>query len=643
MTYMATTKKDDSLLNLLKSRLTLADRFHKKWRGDVKKWIKDYNIQTIGDAEISSLTNKIHIPYIFSTIESGIPTMFEQVPSVIMTARGREDKEFTDWTNQVWDYVKTRLKLEEKIEDVGYLFKVSGHGGLKYGWITETETVTEEREVPIANEDGTPVESQTIMEKTEVLTRDEPYVETYDYDKLYYSPESKFVIDDDENRIPYILCEHVRTEDEVKELYGRRPSKTEAMDLSSIDKELNERHEGLVNEEDIKRVKLYDYYGTLPKKESKDENWKSSKVYYVVFTNEEIIREPEHFRKKPIIQVKNYGLPTEFHGFGDPKVLRELEQDISLGRARQMDYRDKFGTKIIIPQGTEVDEVALKNPADRTILRMTGQTPPSYMAPPPYPETIIAGIELSKQDLQMASAQLDLSRGSTQSVVDTATGQKIFQEATEKRIGRQRKKMGRLIRAIAKNVLVLCAENWDVERFAKITDTPIEEIEQNQYIEKMKSLGDEYDVDVEVESVTMNRETESAQAIAFYRETKEDPLANHEEILMEVIKKGFRIKNVERFLSGQVTPEQAIKTLEYMVQVNAIDVKTAERLTMALANAVNQEQGGEEGQGQVGRPPSADAADIVKKAAPGADATQISAQNQASYKQTGVAKGPQGI
>ena len=43
----------------------------------------------------------------------------------------------------------------------------------------------------------------------------------------------------------------------------------------------------------------------------------------------------------------------------------------------------------------------------------------------------------------------------------------------------------------------------------------------------------------------------------------------------------------------------------------------------------------------VGRPPSADAATIMKNSMPGTDETQIQAQTEAAPQQTGVSRGPQ--
>lgn len=648
-------KKDnskDSLLELFNYRNSLSKGFSKKYKDDVKKWIKDYEIDTLPQANIEDLDNVMQIPYIFSTIESNLPSIFETVPSVIMTQRGHEDKDFTEFADKVWNYVATITHLEEKIEDGGQDFLVTGIGNFKYGWRLEEEEIEQPTEAPLMNPDGTPVINpetgapvvQTTIGKVKVPVVDQPFVEVYSYKHIEFAPESQFVVDDEENLIPYLVTMTTMTPDAVEEKYGVRPSKESMrkLDVGEITKDANTEDNNKIQQEDLDRVDVFEYYGTLPKKYLEDDSWRSNKVYYACFTTKEILKQPTPLKKKPFLFVGNYGHTTTFHRFGEPKVLRELEQDVSLGRSRIMDIRDKWGMKVWMPQGMEVDEDALKKSGDFTLLRGIGNTPPQYLTPPPPPETIMTGIEMSRSDIQMASAQLDVSRGGDTNTVDTATGQKIFQAAHDKRNGRKRKKMGNLIKALAKNLLVLCAENWDIEMFAQITDMkePQDQEALAQFIEQMKNLGMEFDVEIDVESITINKETMSAQAIALYRETKDDPLVNRQEILKEALKIGFNKKDFERFLSGQVTPDQALATLQFLVENGVMDITMAEQIAAGLQQIFAGE--GEGGNPQ-GRPATQDPTAIAQKAMEGSDNTQITAQNDAAYKQQGVAKGPQNV
>ncbi len=633
---MAKQKVNDDFLQILKTRLGLAERFSGRRNENVKKWIKDYKLETILEAGIEGLSNKIQIPYIFSTVESGLPTIFERMPQIIMTQRGKMDREFTNFASKIWDYLVSKLGLEEEIENIGTNFKLLGMGVAKYGWEVKKRNTIVEEQVPI-NE----TESQTIQKMYPVPIKNQPFVKEMKYNSIYFSPESVFKMDDEDNEIPYIICRYVKTKEAVEQEYGIKvdDDELEMLNLSEIDPDLaSEDLAKEFRESDLKRIVLYEYYGLLPQ-EFAGKDWEADQNYYLVFNKHRIYKQPEPIDKKPFLLLGNYGLSTDFWKFGDAKVLRELEHDISLGRSRMMDIRDKYGTKIAIPEGTTVDEAALKRPADFTIMRFSGNQMPVYVTPPPIPEAIMIATDQSRSDIQMAAAQLDISRGGIQSAVKTATGQTIYAQAAEKRLNRQKKKIAMFIKALARNLLSLCGENWDEEELSKITDIPLDEIKQAGFLEKMKNIGTLYDISIDIESVTMNRETMAAQAIALYREVKDDPSIKHEEVLKDALKIGFNIIDTDRYLAGEMTPEQLMTAVQQLIQMGILPPEFINTLIQAL-QGMGQPQ---LSKGEEGRPMIQNPVEVMKKSMPGANNLQISAQNRAAYKQTGVPKGPQNI
>lgn len=631
-----TSKQKQELLELLHSRLSMAKVFSKKWRKDVKKWMKDYEIDTLDEINFEDLHNKIQVPYIFSTIESALPSMFERVPNILMLQRGKLDKEFTEFADQVWDYVKERVQLEDKIEEIGMLFLITGLANLKWGWDLVTETVDGPPNIiEVKNDDGVVTGSQEIKTKIKVPVKDDPFVRWYAYDKIYFSPESRFVMDDVENEIPYIICENNLSKDEVEFTYNLKPKDEDVQLIDLTDMDIDDEIDmKSIKNVDKQKVSTYEYYGILPKKYVEDENWRPDKVYYCLFIKSDVTK-PEPEEKKPINLIGNYGVPGTFHKFGEPKVLRELEQDVSLGRSRIADIRDKYGQKIAMANGTEVDEAALRRPADFTILRYIGNQPPVYLNPPPLPETIMIALSQSRQDIQMASAQLDLSRGGSQSVVNTATGQQIFAEATGKRIDRKRRKIAKFLKYLSKNLLKLCALNWEVEKFAQITDRTAEEIQQAQFIEKLARIGEDYDIRIDIESVSINKETMAAQAIALYREVKDDPNANASEALKEALKIGFGVRDFDRFLSDNVSPEQVMKVLEYFIENQIIPQELGGELAGAFGMFQQEQQLAQQGGNQPnkGGRPATDGTESIKNGMPAANSTQLTAQTAAAGQQ----------
>ena len=578
-----TESKKQQLAELVKlghSRLVLAKKFSKKWIAEVDKWLDDYSVDSFDKIDHDDLWNRLQIPYIFSTVESNLPSIFETMPQLIMTHRGKRDEDFTKWVEQIWDYLVERLGLDEKIEDGGTMFLITGLMEFITGWVTETEQVEDEQEVPIMDDLGNQVGTQKVKKMVDVPVKDLPYVCLPDYNRIFFSPESKFVVDDEENKIPHVFIQEVMSPEEVEEKFGKKPTEKAFFDVAKLDNKMSVDDKEFVKE-DLERVNVYKYYGTLPKKYV-GEGWKSSYVYYWVFAGDQCLKEPERLNKKPLVLQGNYGTPVKFMRFGEPKVLRELEQDISLGRSAMADYRDRQATKVFVPKDAEYDEQAFKSPRKFALVKSTSNVPPQYITPPQIPQAVTANIEADRVDIQMASAQLDISRGGDSNSVQTATGQQIFQNAVDKRVNRKRKKIGQVIKALAKQLLTLCAANWTVDDFAKITDE--EDLQKVQaFLDKLKALGDEYDVDIEVETIMTNRATRSAQAIALYKEAKDDPFANREELFKFVLEVGFGRKDPERFINSMVTTEQVTKVLQMLVQNGAIDPAIAENVMAQMA------------------------------------------------------------
>lgn len=562
-----TPQKDASLHDIVTSRLKLATTFSKKWREDVKTWIKDYEIRSFDNIDHEDLYNKLQIPYIFSTIESSLPSMFEKMPELIMTHRGKQDRDFTEWVASVWSYLVDKCGLTEKVEEAGLMFLITGLMAGKTGWRVETESVEDQQTVPIQDAMGNVVGEEVVTNKQEVPVVDLPTLEVPKYDRIYFSPESEFVADDDANKIPYIICETTMDPEEIKEKYGVNVDTSTYLKVEELTNEDMAKDPDIVAS-DIKRVSVYDYYGVLPKKQSEDSDWRSTNVYHLVFCTQKVLKKPEKINKKPVALQRNYGHQAKFFPWGEPKVLRELEQDLSLGRSSMADYRDRVTTKVAIPQQAEFDEVAFKAPRKFAYVRTFSEAIPQYITPPPIPQAIPDSINQDRQDIQMASAQLDISRGGDSSTVQTATGQQIFQQAVEKRINRKRTKIGRFIKTVAKQMLTLCAYNWDIDQFAKITDATPEQFQLLEvYIEQLKRLGDDYDIDIEVESITVNKATKSAQAIALYDKMAGNPMINQPAVIQFVLETGFEIKDWERFYLDPNNPEnqQQLMTQQMMM------------------------------------------------------------------------------
>jgi hypothetical protein len=649
------SKKNEELLNLLNSRLSLSRKFHQKHKKEVEKALEDYEIKSFDKKDLGDLHNKLHIPYIFTTVESGLPSIFSEMPDLLITQGGQNDQAITAFVNKVWDHIARITDVEEVVEDSGFMFLLTGQGAASYDWQYETETVEEIVEEPLLNEFGEPVFDEegnpTMVESInsyEVPYINKPYFKYIPYNNIYFAPDSKFTVFDwDNDKIPYVIYKETLDVDEVEHIYEVTDiDPDEDLDMTELADETSYSEDELkkdgINKSDIEKVAVYTYTGKLPK-DHIGKGWRPRSVYKVVFTRSRVLsKEPELVDHKYCVLCGNYGSPELFYRFGEAKALRELEQDISYGRSMMSDYRDRLATKIAVPETIEFDEDAFRSPRQFQVVRFLGDKYPQFITPPPVPEVVLANIQLSKEEIQMASGQFDLSQGQTQSVVDTATGQKIFAESYERRVERKRNKLAKFLKALALNILEMSTQYWTIEDYARITDMDAEVIEQGGYIEKLSELKSMYDVYIDTDLYGASSEARKSQAIAMWREMQDNPRIDQEELLRNVFKIGFEEKDVERFLSGEMTPEELIRALEYMMEIGLLPEEIGQQLLESVYQAQEQALGGDRS-GVGGRPAVQNPDEIVQDQMPGSDDMQMQAQADAAYKQSGVERGPQNV
>lgn len=551
----------DDLLQLLLGRLRLAKAFCKDTHDNWKKHLKDYKIETVVEAIKNSeqIRSALQIPYIFTTVESELPSIFDKMPELIITGKGKRDKELGQISNSIYDYLKEKLALEEKIEDDAIYYSLIGFAVERIKWETKTKKVKESEVVNITDESGNVVENQEVLNEYNSPVKDDPDTDTVNPFKMYFSPESKFTVEGD--KIPYLFEETSLTPDEVKEYYDKEIESDSSLDLS--DYEVKEEDFKGEAKDDLKRVKVFKYYGTIPQKLAPEKSkWSCEKVYHIDFYSKEILKKEENpYKSKPYRFLGNYGIPLDFFKFGEARVLRLLEQELSLRRSQMVDYADRFANpKTIVPTTTTFDEKAWKDPSISTIARYDGQQPPAYVIPPEIPAVVIQAERTAREDLQMVSRTLEITRGGNQSIVKTATGQSIFAEAAEKKYRRSRKKIGRFIKSIVRFLLELALINYPEEKVFLITDQEgnDQEIDMATVKEKMAGYGSIFDIDILPETVTSNKDVLRAQAIDLYDRTKDDLLINRQEIIKDMLTIGFDRKDTEKYIKQPLVPPGSV-------------------------------------------------------------------------------------
>lgn len=552
---MAKSKK---LLDLLKYRYGIAEKFTKPFIEGVKRGVEDYKCEDDERAKLDKLVNinaryEFKIPYIFATHESMLSSMFDKVPDLVFRGRGAEDQEKEEKVRASYDYLADKLDFEGFMTQTAWWFILIGWASAHGKFKSETKTV------PVYNEMGEPMLDEMGEEMTrEEYTYNDPELFVGNPEREYFSPESEF--NNKGDKIPYYFVREMMTLEEIKTIYGKKVDADASVKIKSgIVKE------SIKDNDDIKRAYVYFYYGSIPEENKKDvKDWQSGATFLVVYTEKEILHK-ERIDESLCKLGRWFGVPNEFFGFGMAKTLREFQIELSVRRGQQVRYGDVMShPKIAYDLAVELDTDALLDPRLGITIGYRDKAP-TYLTPPDMPNTMLIAEDKAREDAQFVSGMMDLSKGASESkVVKTATGQTIFAEAAERRIRQAKRQYGRFFREVVIMVLKLAQKHWDEEKLISITDSRGEakQIEVSSY--DLQDIDFDTDIDIDMESVSVNKEVLRAQAIEMYDRTKDDPLIDRKMVFKDVLRDGFGKKNPEAYLideaelmqQGMVQPMQ---------------------------------------------------------------------------------------
>lgn len=532
-----------NLLNNLKSRFGVAEDFTKEFHEQIKQGIKEYKAESPFDKitynadtnviQVSENRYRMIYPLIFNNTESMLASMFDRIPDLIFTGRGRMDEDKKNKVNAAYQYLVDKCNLEWFMNDAAWWFVVSGFatGHLSYRKEYHEEPILDDNNQPVMGMDGKP-------QMRVVYDFDDPEVEVGDLTKEYFSPEAEFDIN--LVKTPYYFRKSLMDPVKVKEIYKKDIEPDATLEVSTKDK---------TEIKDLKRVQVWKYYGNVPK-ENKGEvdNWSYDAVYYILYTSKEVLHK-EKLAAKPGRAIKWYGVPNEFFGFGLGKLLRNMQAEKTMRRGQQIRYADVCAyPKIVQDETTDLDDDAMLDPRANLIVTYKDKKP-EYLSPPTMPETLIIAEQHVDNDAQQTSGLIDISTGAQQSSVDTATGQSIFAEAAAQRVRRAKDKFTSFYRQVVIGLLKEAQANWSTDKLVTITDDEGNEQDVSVGKEDLSDIDFDRDVDIDGESMSINKDVMRQQAIEFYNTTKDDPLVNRKEVIKDVVQQGFGKNNPDRYIS----------------------------------------------------------------------------------------------
>lgn len=587
--------------SLVKSRHQLAENFTKDFQDQVKQNLKDYKAE---DSWLNSFAddNKLYtnvtkryeiiIPMIFTTHEGMIASMFDRVPDLLFSQGGIDDEEKAKIVKASYEYLKRKADLESFMNTSAWWYILTGFLSAHVGYVKKGNEVqaTDEMGEPMFDEMGEPINVMVYDYDDPEITVDDPYY-------TYFGPESKFSINADE--VPYYTRTKLMTVEDIERTYGVRvePDSTlkdhkNKSDYSTKDSE--------IIDDDLERSKVIMYYGKMHEdvaEELMEEGieYDTDGWYYVVSTRDQLLhieRTPKDMKTCRLL--KWYGVPTEFFGFGVAKLLRPFQKEKSLRRTQQARYADIAAfPKLLVTNTNDVDEMAITDPREvPTITYSKDEGEPKYISPPDMSNTLVMSEQKADEDAQKASGMLDIGQGAQQSnTVDTATGQAIFAEASEKRIRFAKKKFMQFYKECVVLMLKMAQIYWDEEKIISITDDQGNDEQVTLTRESLKDIDFDTDVYIDPDSITINKDVLRAQSIELYNTIKDDPLVERKEVFKDLLRTGFNKKNPDNYIKDMnMQPGMVLVNPETGEQFQVDE--TGEVVPMQVENELAPDAGG---------------------------------------------------
>lgn len=465
---------------------------------------------------------------IFTNTEGAKSAMFDKPPELVFKSRNASGDTKKQLIVGIYEYLKDKLNLMEFANQSLHWFILSGFTSACIDYVSKSykaQAFTDDG-MPELDEMGQPVTYTKYV-------YDDPIIYAGNPEKTYFANGSKFSVDMD--KVPYFIKEEKIHCDEIKSTYGVKVKATETDD---DDKEAN-------------MCCVYFYYGRVPKKHSKEvESWDTEAEYYIVFTKQKMLYSKRKKRRQAKI-AKWYSQPNQFFGFGfgsigEPYQLAKEQRRGQISRSADVSAFPKLTVKNDGDEKTNPED--WKDPRENLVVTYTSERP-EYLQSPTIGDSVIKDLDNVESDAQSAFGLMDISTGAQESsTVQTATGQTIFADAAQKRIKYGKGLYMDFYRACIIEIFKQCQENWQDPKLITVTDDDGNTQEIPVTGETLADIDFDKDLDIDPDSMTVNKDVIREQMIALYDKVKDDPLVDRRKVFADMLRKGFSITNPERYI-----------------------------------------------------------------------------------------------
>lgn len=425
-------KQNEDNLQILKTRLAVSRRYDKTQRDQLKETIKvlDYRREiTVGG---DTTTQKVKYPLAWAAYENFLSQLTAIPPQVVIEAEGKEDIVKKIFWKGILEYTKRKLRLTDVKEDFIDSFIQAGKAVYKIGRTVETRKGVKE----VKGEDGKTI----IKQEFEGVVENKSFVEVVDPRRFYMSPETKHYGPVLDEHCPYCIEEMIKTPEHIEKMYGIKV-KEEEKELIDPDEEWDKDDTNKTTfpgekTDDMKRVRLYAYYGV----------WKGKENQEVLFTTKRIIKERElpyqWGNKKPYLVALNFKKFFRPVARGAMDSILDLDQEYNEHMNRIRTYiRRMVNPKWAKLKGTQVDEDALLDPDTGVVIDESQPNAFRAVTPPSIGAEIFNKATSVEQLFYLLSGIIYGTPALNK--VGTATGQKMQEGATDVKLARMIRKIER--------------------------------------------------------------------------------------------------------------------------------------------------------------------------------------------------------
>lgn len=534
-----------ALLDLLNARYKVSKSYTKKFRDEVKKSLEDYKCER--DDSSTKVYNKhiktggrydLTIPYIYSTHESILSSVFEKGAELVISDKGSQDEQKALAIKAMYEYLRDKLELDSFYWNSAWWY-------LLVGFVSSHQyyDMVIKGEAPVTGQDGMPLMDEMGMPvTTPVYAWNDPRTVVDDPSKTYFAPDSEFSIDG--KMVPYTIREKLMESRDLEKKYDLKEGEIESTEKLDVGGDYKDTKEN----DDIKRTYCKYYCGRVPEKESAEiAEWSEDTEYYITFVSNRVLNVSVSDKKTALSRW--FAAPTDFFGFGLGKTLRSSQKEMSLRRQQQIRYADQYAFPwLAVDATTKIDQRALQDITKRQPLVYTDK-PPQFLVPPTTPQTLTDMDNMARSDAQFISGTLDLSKGAQDSnTVKTATGQQLFAQSQDKRINKIRIELGAYFRRCVINICELARDNWEEEKILQVAGDEGEVVDVVINKEVLSTIDFDTDIDIQLDTITVNKDTMASRSIELYDKVKDDPQVDRRKVFAKMLKEGFNIKNPDLYM-----------------------------------------------------------------------------------------------